>query len=167
MKENRCPYCQRYLTSDPRIKGRRRTCGDPLCQKALKRDNNANWRKRNPQYFQNDYERLKVWLVRHPGYLKRYRASHPDYVRRNREAQRQRDRRRRAHLDIQAKIKGQLPEITKELHRLPFLDIQDKKSPKPLEITFLFCSYPLLDIQVQIAKSIPLDQNRLIYSGGG
>lgn len=167
MGERRCPYCQRYLPDDPRLKGRRKTCGHALCQKALKRENNANWRKRNPDYFRNDYERLKVWLSRHPGYLKHYRATHPDYVRRNREAQRERDRRRRVCLDIQAKIRGQLPEITKQLRELADLDIQDKESTKPLEITFLLRSFPFLDIQVQIAKSIPLVQNGVIYSGVG
>lgn len=167
MGERRCPYCERYLTNDPRVRKRRKTCGDSLCQKALKRENNANWRKKNPDYFRKDYERLKVWLLKHPGYLKYYRATHPEYVRRNREAQRQRDRRRRVHLDIQAKIRGQLPEIIKELDHLPFLDIQAKKSTQPLEISFLFRSYPLLDIQVQIAKSIPLWQNGLIDFAGG
>ena len=167
MGERRCPYCQRYLTNDPRVRGRRKTCGHPLCQRALKRQNNTDWRRRNPDYFRDDYERLKLWLLKHPGYLRQYRATHPEYVERNREAQRVRDRRRRARLDIQAKIKGQLPEINKELHRLPNLDIQDEKSAKPLEITFLLRSFPLLDIQVQIVKSIPLGQNGFIYPVGG
>lgn len=167
MGKRRCPYCQRYLPNDPRVKGRRKTCGHLLCQRALKRENNANWRKRNPDYFRNDYERFKVWLLKHPGYLKHYRATHPDYVRRNREAQRERDRRRRAYLDIQARIRGQLAEITKQLRQLPNLDIQDKESSKSLEITFLFRSFSLLDIQVQIAKSIPLVQNGVIYSAVG
>lgn len=167
MGEKRCVYCQRYLPRDPRVKGRRKTCGHPLCQRALRRENNAAWRKGNPDYFRNDYERLKVWLLSHPSYLKGYRATHPDYVRRNREAQRQRDQRRRSRLDIQAKIREQLSEITKELPGLPFLDIQDEKSTKPLEITFLLRSFPFLDIQVQIAKSIPLWQNGFISSGGG
>lgn len=166
MGEKRCPYCQRYLPRDPRVKERRKTCGHPLCQKALKRENNSQWRRRNPDYFRDDHERLKGWLLKHPGYLKQYRATHPEYVQRNREAQRERDRRKRSHLDIQAKIRDQLPEITKKLHYLPHLDIQDKKSTKPLEITFLFRSFPFLDIQVQIAKSILLGQNGLIGLGG-
>lgn len=144
MEEKRCVYCQRYLPGDPRVKGRRKTCGDSLCQRALKKENNAAWRKRNPDYFRNDYERLKVWLLSHPGYLKGYRATHPDYVRRNREAQRQRDQWRRSRLDIQAKIREQLSEITKELRGFHFLIYKTRNPPNPLRSHFFYVLFPFL-----------------------
>jgi hypothetical protein len=166
MTTKKCPYCQAFFVPTRRGGKGQKVCGKPSCKKTLKAENNARWRRDNPHYWRNDYPRIKRWLDQHPGYLKQYRADHPDYVQNNREAQRKRDRRRRVYLDIQAQIKDQLPGITKQLDHLPFLDIQDLKSPKPLEMTFLLRTFPCLDIQIQIAKSIALEQNRIIQTGG-
>jgi len=166
MTTRKCPYCHTFFIPTPRGGGKRqKVCGKPSCKKALKAQNNARWRRDNPNCWRNDFLRVKQWLDLHPGYLKQYRADHPEYVQKNREAQRQRDRKKRIHLDIQAQIRDQLPVITKELQHLPFLDIQDEKTPKPLEVTFLLRSFPCLDIQIQIAKSIPLEQNKIIQTG--
>jgi hypothetical protein len=73
---------------------------------------------------------------------------------------------KKLRLDIQARIKEQLPDITKQLRQLPNLDIQDAKTTQPLEMTLLLDSFSCLDIQIQIAKSIPLDQNKIIHTGG-
>jgi hypothetical protein len=50
--------------------------------------------------------------------------------------------------------------------QLPDLDIQDAKAAQPLEMTLLLGSFPCLDIQIQIAKSIPLEHNFIIQTGG-
>lgn len=167
MTTRKCPYCHTFFIPTPRGGGKRqKVCGKPSCKKALKAENNVRWRRENPDCWHNDYLRVKQWLDLHPGYLKQYRADHPEYVQKNREAQRQRDRKKRIHLDIQAQIRDQLPVITKQLRYLPFLDIQDDKTPNPLEMTFLLRSFPCLDIQIQIVKSIPLVQNKIIPTGG-
>ena len=167
MTTRKCAYCHTFFIPTPRGGGKRqKVCGKPSCKKALKAENNARWRRENPDCWHNDYPRVKQWLDQHPDYLKQYRADHPEYVQKNREAQRQRDRKKRIHLDIQAQIRDQLPVITKQLRYLPFLDIQDDKSANPLEMTFLLRSFPCLDIQIQIAKSICLEQNKIIPTGG-
>jgi len=167
MTTRKCPYCHTFFIPTPRGGGKRqKVCGKPSCKKALKAENNARWRQENPNCWRNDYPRVKQWLDQHPGYLKQYRANHPEYVQKNREAQKQRDQREKVHLDIQARIKDQLPEITKQLRQLPNLDIQDEKTTQPLEMTFLLSSFPCLDIQIQIAKSIPLEHNFIIQNGG-
>ena len=167
MTTRKCPYCHTFFIPTPRGGGKdQKVCRKPSCKKALKAESNARWRRNNPNYCLNDYPRVKQWLDQHPGYLKQYRANHPAYVQKNREAQRHRDQRERAHLDIQARIKDQLPEITKQLRQLPHLDIQDAKTAHPLEMTFLLRSFPHLDIQIQIAKSISLEQNKIIPTGG-
>jgi hypothetical protein len=167
MTTRKCPYCHSFFIPTPRGGGKnQKVCKKSSCKKALKAENNARWRRNNPNCCLNDYPRVKQWLDQHPGYLKQYRANHPEYVQKNREAQRKRDQRKKVHLDIQARIKEQFPDITKELSHLPFLDIQDSKSPKPLEMTFLLRSFPCLDIQIQIAKSISLEQNKIIRTGG-
>ena len=163
----KCPYCHTFFIPTPRGGGKdQKVCKKPSCKKALKAESNARWRRNNPNSCLNDYPRVKQWLDQHPDYLKQYRANHPEYVQKNRDAQRQRDQRKKLHLDIQAQIRDQLPEITKQLQHLPFLDIQDDRSPKPLEMTFLLHSFPYLDIQIQIAKSIHLEQNKIIQTGG-
>ncbi|MBW1850596.1 MAG: hypothetical protein JRJ15_04045, partial [Deltaproteobacteria bacterium] len=93
----------------------------PECKKALKSENNKQWRRKNADCCQNDYPRVKEWLDQNPGYLKKYRQVHPEYVRKNREAQRVRDRSKKLRLDIQAQL-----------------------NIKPLEMTFLFSACPVL-----------------------
>jgi len=164
-----CPYCHTFFVPTPRGGGKnQKVCRKPSCKKARKAENNARWRQANPNHWRNDYSRVKPWLDQHPGYLKQYRADHPEYVQKNREAQRQRDQRRRLRLDIQARIKDQLPKITKQLRQLSNLnlDIQDAKMTQPLEMTFILSSFSYLDIQIQIAKSIPLEHNFIIQHGG-
>ena len=165
MKRNRCRYCKSLFIPDPRVGERQKTCGDPLCQKAHKAENNARWRKSNPDYSRNDYPRLKEWLDQHPGYLNEYRQTHPEYVKKNREAQRVRDRSKKLRLDIQAEIKRQAPEITNQLWNLPHLDIQDEISVQSLEMTFLFSTLPCLDIQATIDNAFCLRQNPTIHTG--
>jgi hypothetical protein len=167
MMKRKCPYCHSFFIPTPRGGGKdQKVCRKPSCKKVLKAESNARWRQNNPKCCLNDYPRVKQWLDQHPGYLKQYRANHPQYVQKNREAQRKRDQNKKAHLDIQARIKEQLPEITKQLRQLPNLDIQDAKTPQPLEMRFLLRSFPCLDIQIQIEKSISLEQNKIIQTGG-
>lgn len=166
MKRKRCCYCKSLFIPDPRVGQRQKTCGDHLCQKAHKAQNNARWRKRNPDYARNDYPRLKEWLDQHPGYLKEYRQTYPEYVKKNREAQRLRDRSKKLRLDIQDEIKRQAPEITNQLWHLPHLDIQDEIPVKPLEMTFLLSNLPCLDIQVPLDKAFCLRENAPIHTGG-
>lgn len=165
MKSKRCRYCKRLFIPEPRVGERQKTCGDPLCKKAHKVENNIRWRRKNPDYSRNDYPRVKEWLDQHPGYLKQYRETHPEYVKKNREAQRLRDRSKKLRLDIQAEIKGQASEITDQLWNLPDVDIQDEISVQPLEITFLFSTLPCLDIQAPIDNPFYLRDNATIHKG--
>ena len=165
MKRKRCRYCKRLFLPDPRVGKRQKTCGDPLCQKAHKVEYNARWRRRNSDYFRNDYPRVKEWLDQHPGYLTQYRQTHPEYVRKNREARRLRYRRKRLCVDIQTEIKRQAIEITDKLWNLPHLDIQDEISIQPLEMTLLFGTLPCLDIQIPLDNHFCLRQNATTHTG--
>lgn len=166
MKRKRCRYCKRLFFPDPRVGDRQKTCGDSACQKAHKEENNTRWRTKNPDYFRDDYTRVKQWLDQNPGYLKHFRETHPEYVKRNRESQKVRDRRKKLYLDIQAEIKKQSVEITDKLWDLPHLDIQDKISIKPIEMTFLFSNLPCLDIQVPLDNAFCLKENATIQTRG-
>ena len=163
MKE--CPYCKTQFIPHPKVGKRQKICGEPACKSALKADNNRKWRERNPDCHCDDYPRVKEWLEQKPGYLKNYRENHPEYVKKNREAQRVRDRRKKLHLDIQAQLKRQAPEITNQLWESPNLDIQAQLNVKPLEITFLLSTLPCLDIQVQLDRAFHVGENVAISCG--
>jgi hypothetical protein len=158
----RCKYCGAFFIPDPRVGKRQKTCGSTSCKKALKAKNSAKWRQKNPDYYKGDYPRVKKWFSKHPGYLRQYRKDHPQYVEKNRIAQKNRDRRKRLNLDIQAQIKRQVPEITEKLWNSYHLDIQAQIPLKPLESTFLFSTLPCLDIQVQMDKSCRIIENSTI-----
>jgi hypothetical protein len=162
---NKCPYCKIYFTPHVKVGSRQKTCGDPICKKALKADNNKRWRRKNPEYYRDNYTQLREWLDQHPSYLKHYRQSHPEYVQKNREAQRRRDRSKRLRLDIQAQLKRQAPEITDQLWNSSNLDIQAQLGIKPFEMTFLFSTLPCLDIQVHMDRSFCLLENSTTATG--
>lgn len=166
MKQKKCRYCRTSFVANPRVGKRQKTCGKPACKKALKAENNARWRQENPDCCCQDYPRVKEWLDKNPQYLKRYRQSHPEYVQKNREAQRLRDRGEKLHLDIQAQIKNQIPEITEQLWNLPHLDIQASIQAQPPQMTFLFSNLPCLDIQAPMDKPFCLKENRIILNRG-
>ena len=155
MEAKQCPYCQKFLTINPRVRKRRKTCGSASCQKALNRENSARWRQEHPDHCHPDYPRVKLWLQKHPGYLKRYRETHPEYAQKNREAKRLKYRRKRLPVDIRNKIKEQPPEIINQLWDLSRVDIQNESDVQPLEIAYLFSTLPCVAIQ----NSITLVQN--------
>ena len=158
MQAKPCPYCEKFLTINPRVRKQRKTCGSLSCQKALNRENSARWRQEHPDSCHPDYPRVKAWLDRHPGYLKRYRQTYPAYVEKNRQAQRLRDRRKRLNLDIRNKIKNQPPEMVSQLWDSSHLDIQNVSELQPREITFLFSAFPCLDIQNSLDnKGCPME----------
>lgn len=162
MREKRCHYCQEFFTPNPRVRKRQKTCGHPSCQKALRKENHARWKQEHPECCRSDSLRVKLWLDRHPGYLRRYRETHPAYVEKNRRAQKLRDRRKKLHLDIRAKIRRQPPEIIDQLWDLSHLDIQDEIGLQALEITFLFSTFPCLDMQISLGKTLCLKENETI-----
>jgi len=46
-----CCICRRWFRPDPRVGVRQRACRQAECQAARRRQTQASWRKRNPDYF--------------------------------------------------------------------------------------------------------------------
>jgi hypothetical protein len=166
MKQKKCRYCRTSFLPNPRVGKRQKTCGKPACKKARKAENNARWRKENPDCCRQDYPRVKEWLDKNPYYLKRYRQSHPEYIQKNREARRLRYRRKKLCVDIQAQIKNQVPKTTEQLWNRPRLDIQASIQAQPPPMTFLFGHFPCLDIQAPMDKPLCPRENRIILNRG-
>lgn len=45
-----CSICRRWFYPDSRVGARQRACGKPECQAARRRNTQAQWRARNPDY---------------------------------------------------------------------------------------------------------------------
>ncbi len=83
-RKKTCCICQREFLPHRSLKDRQKTCADAFCRKELKRQLDAAWRKKNPDYFKGRYlSTLKVWHQKNPEYKKQYRQKHPEYVRKN------------------------------------------------------------------------------------
>jgi hypothetical protein len=167
MRKMRCRFCHNSFIPDPRVEDRQKSCGRPDCQKALKAEYLVHWRRKNPKYFQEDYDRLKNWLAENPGYLKTYRQTHPEYAAKNRTAQKQRDRRKKSRLDIETQLKDQLRDIVKQLWEKPDLDIQTPIETQPLKIALLLGSLACLDIQTPIDRPTCFCHHGPKSKGGG
>jgi len=152
MKKKRCPYCKTYFTPHPSVGQRQRACEKTGCQKSRKAKNNKQWRQKNPEYSKGEYPRIKAWLAEHPGYLKHYRQNHPEYREKNKKAQSLRDRSKKLHLDIQARLREQRTEIIDQLWNYTTLDIQAELNLQPIEITFLLAHFYHLAIQADLDR---------------
>jgi hypothetical protein len=61
----RCQFCGRYFMPDHRLKDRQKSCARPECRKARKKAAQEEWVKKNPDYFDDLYERyVKPWRRR-------------------------------------------------------------------------------------------------------
>lgn len=90
----RCVFCNQEYVANPRIT-KQRACARKMCQKARHDSAQARWRRANPDANRGLYPNTRRWLDKHPGYLRRYRATHPDYVAQDKVARRRRHARRR------------------------------------------------------------------------
>jgi hypothetical protein len=94
MQERRCAGCGKEFR--PRAQSpRQRYCAAAACQRARRRRWQAERRRSDPDYHDNQRRAQQRWLEGHRGYWREYRERHPHYVAGNRDAQRSRDRRRR------------------------------------------------------------------------
>lgn len=102
LKKKRCAHCRRWFEPDPRsIRGDderscQRYCSLSACRKARKKEAQAKWVAKNPDYFKGEVHKkdCRCWAQERPGYQKEYRAKNPSYVQANRRSQRLRDQRR-------------------------------------------------------------------------
>lgn len=60
----KCLYCGKYFVVDRRVGARQKACYRDACKKARKKEAQANWFKKNPDYFKGDYWRIKEWRLK-------------------------------------------------------------------------------------------------------
>jgi hypothetical protein len=172
-QEKKCCICSHSFIPHPKVGKRQKTCGKQSCQRIHKENNDAKWRLNNPNYSRNDYARVKSCMEKNLGYLNRYRQDHPEYIQKNRDDQRRRDRIKKLHLDIHAKLSRQPFEILGKLESAPHysrLDIQADFILNPIEITYIlsrFAYLPCFDIQAKLDFTAPFLDNGPIKQGSG
>lgn len=81
-------------------------CSSAACQRARKRAWQRAKREVDDDYRENEARAQRVWRTTNPEYWRAWREKNPEYVKQNREAQRQRDRRRRASVDTSTLANG-------------------------------------------------------------
>lgn len=95
MSRRRCPACGQSFVPHPCVPCQK-YCSSLKCQKARRRDYQAQKMRNDPAYRENQQRAQENWRKEHPGYWQGYRKDHPEYVQLNREKQRERNSRRRA-----------------------------------------------------------------------
>jgi len=71
--QRRCRYCGRFFIPDKRVGARQKSCSNLECKHKRKKESQAAWCRKNPDYFRGRYENTRAWLSRNPGYLRRRR----------------------------------------------------------------------------------------------
>ncbi len=89
-RQRRCLACNDLFFPDPRTKGKQHYCSKPECQNKRQRKNEKDWRKRNPECVQLQYQQSQQWYKTHPDYSRNRRTGNPFLLMRNREQTRQR-----------------------------------------------------------------------------
>ena len=112
-RRKRCLGCHRLFEPDPRTKGKQQYCSQAGCQKERQRKNERDWRRRNPECLQEQYELTRLWYKAHPDYSRQRRAREPELLQTNREQTRERMQkiRQRRRFDKSKLILTQVTEL--------------------------------------------------------
>lgn len=84
-RQKRCKYCGALFEPDPRTKGKQRYCSKSPCQTQRQRQNESDWRIKNPDCLQEQYERSRLWYKARPDYSCQRRKNNPGIRQQNRD----------------------------------------------------------------------------------
>jgi len=83
-RRKRCQWCGELFNPDPRTKGRQRYCSKPACQTKRQRQNEPDWRIKNPDCIDYQREQSRLWYEAHPDYSRLRRLEKPSLLIKNR-----------------------------------------------------------------------------------
>lgn len=84
-RRKRCACCHALFDPDPRIKIKQRYCSKKECQATRQRQNERDWRNRNPDCLAYQQEQSRQWHRDHPEYSQQRRVRNPELLVRNRD----------------------------------------------------------------------------------
>ena len=88
-RQKRCKCCQELFQPDARTKGKQQYCSKPECQSKRQRQNEKDWRRRNPECVEYQYQQTRQWNKDHPDYSSQRRSQNPQLLKHNRDQTRQ------------------------------------------------------------------------------
>jgi len=83
-RQKRCKHCRELFQPDPRTKGAQKYCSKPECQIVRQRQNEKDWRARNPDCLAYQQEQSRQWHRTHPDYSQKRRANDHELLKHNR-----------------------------------------------------------------------------------
>ena len=83
-RQKRCKCCRELFQPDARTKGKQRYCSKPECQSKRQRQNEKDWRRRNPECVEYQYQQTRQWNNAHPDYSRQRRIENPQFLKYNR-----------------------------------------------------------------------------------
>lgn len=83
-RQKRCKSCRELFQPNSRTKGKQRYCSKPECQAIRQKKNEKDWRKRNPDCVEYQYQQTRQWNNAHPDYSRQRRSKDPQLLSRNR-----------------------------------------------------------------------------------
>lgn len=66
LRKRPCRICRRWFQADPRVGARQQVCSSAECQGARRKQTQASWRSRNPDYFAGRRLKERAALVSPP-----------------------------------------------------------------------------------------------------
>lgn len=97
-RRKRCFCCGELFDPDPRSKGKQRYCSKAECQTTRQRQNELDWRVRNPDCLAEQYKQTRLWYKAHPDYSRQRRSLNPQILQQNRNQAKLRMRKTRAKI---------------------------------------------------------------------
>lgn len=84
-RRKHCPYCGALFEPDPRTKSKQRYCSKAVCQTQRQRQNELDWRTRNPDCLAEQYKQSRLWHKARPDYNRQRRTANPKFAQENRD----------------------------------------------------------------------------------
>jgi hypothetical protein len=84
-RRKRCKSCQQLFEPDPRTKGKQQYCSKTECQTQRQRQNEKDWRERNPDCLAYQQEQSRQWHKDRPDYSCQRRSNDPELLVHNRD----------------------------------------------------------------------------------
>lgn len=83
-RRKHCRCCGELFSSDPRAKGKQQYCSKDECQTKRQRQNEFDWRIKNPGSLDDQRNQSRQWHKDHPDYSKLRREGNPWFKEKNR-----------------------------------------------------------------------------------
>ena len=95
VRRKRCLCCKELFEPDPRTKGKQRYCSRNACQTKRQRQNESDWRIKNPDCLAEQYKQTRLWNKARPDYSRQRRKKSPQIEQQNRDQTKLRMRKKR------------------------------------------------------------------------